>query len=69
MPRFAVIRPSADLPEGFLPEHLDGKWVELGDASDIQYGDWGGNSLVAVPTGRHETRDDGERAEVFEVRE
>ena len=71
LPDYVVIRPAAGLPEGVMPEGLDGKWF---DKSRMAYG--GGKvsvgvpavSYQAVPTGRLETRDDGAVAEVWEVR-
>jgi hypothetical protein len=73
MPDYVVIRPAADLPAGFLPADLDGKWFDrstlptwivrdrTGLAKDA------GPGGVAVPAGRFEVRDDGAVAEVFEV--
>jgi hypothetical protein len=73
-PDYIVIRPAADLPEGFLPEGWDGKWF---DRSEIPAGRAGGpviggpnrvSSAVAVPTDRLEFREDGAVAQVWEVR-
>ena len=67
-PDYVVIRPGAGLPEGFLPEDMDGRWIDrstlplpVPGAPDVV-------GAVAVPTGRFEQRDDGAVAEVFEVR-
>lgn len=72
-PDYVVIRPAPDLPPGFLPSRLDGKWLdrsqlqpmpgEHGDAAAAGFGEG-----VAVPTGRFERREDGAVAEVYEVR-
>lgn len=61
---YVVIRPAPDLPPGYLPPGWDGRWLhrEAVDASTA-YGD-----AAAHPTGRYETRGDGERAEVLEIR-
>jgi hypothetical protein len=72
---YIVIRPAADLPPGFLSEHFNGRWIdrahmpqasstEASQDTAIQYG-----GMVAVPTGRFETRDyDDAVAEIYEVR-
>lgn len=69
-PDLVVLRPSADLPEGFLPDHMNGEWL---DRSLLPFGpttmEPDKTGAVAVPTGRFETRDDGAVAEVYEVRE
>lgn len=69
--RFAVIRPAPDLPAGFLPPDLNGRWIEIPEwAADIP-DDWPlapGAAAVAVRTDRFERRDDGATARVFEVR-
>jgi hypothetical protein len=67
--RYVVIRPAADLPRGYMPPDLDGRWFprdgtlpRLGEAiAQLPTG-------TAYATGRYEQRDDGARAEVFEVR-
>lgn len=64
-PDYVVIRAAADLPPGFLPESLDGKWF---DRSDLPMSDGSMPAGVAVPSGRFETREDGAVAEVWEVR-
>jgi hypothetical protein len=62
--KYVVIRPAPDLPAGFLPEHLNGRWFDL---TWMRSGHGLGTG-VAVATGRYESRDDGEVAEVYEVR-
>jgi hypothetical protein len=66
-PDYVVIRPHPDLPAGFLPPSLDGKWF---DRSTLPFGFASGTSgtAVAVPSGRFEVRDDGAVAEVYKVR-
>jgi hypothetical protein len=69
-PDYVVIRPSPDLPDGFLPADLDGKWFDRAQLpakpEDLPTGLVSG---VAVPSGRFEVRDwDGAVAEVWEVR-
>lgn len=71
-PDYIVIRPAADLPAGFLPARWDGLWLNrsgLGppplDPFDARHFESG---VVAVPTGRVESREDGVVAEVWEVR-
>ncbi|MCP9947353.1 hypothetical protein [Actinomadura madurae] len=71
-PDYMVIRPAADLPDGFLPDGMDGKWF---DRSQLPKGPGDGHATtarmggaVAVATGRFETREDGAVAEVYEVR-
>lgn len=44
-PNYVVVRPSPDLPPGFLPEHLDGK---CGYASAMV------NTTIRPPAGRLE---------------
>jgi len=72
-PDYIVIRPAADLPEGFLPEDFDGRWydrndVPFGPPPDSVFARPGGASAVAIPTERFESREDGAVAEVWEVR-
>lgn len=64
MADYVVIRAAADLPDGFLPERLNGRWFDL---AEVRQG-FGVGDAVAVPSGRFETRDDGAVAEVWEVR-
>jgi hypothetical protein len=66
LPNYIVIRPAPDLPPGFLPSQLDGRWYDgnaIPHGARLQVG-----GAVAVPTGRFEVRDDGAVAEVYEVR-
>jgi hypothetical protein len=69
LPNYIVIRPASDLPPGFLPPHLDGRWF---DGNDIPHGftaQHNGTEAVVVPTGRFEVREsDGAVAEVYEMR-
>jgi hypothetical protein len=68
-PDYVVIRATADLPVGFLPEYIEGRWFDVStwvpDRRSVALGMGVG---VAVPTGRFEVRDDGAVAEVYEVR-
>lgn len=69
-PDYVVIRPAADLPEGFLPKEWDGLWIDRSEvrttiaalAVAVE------STALAGATGRFEVRDDGAVAEVFEVR-
>jgi hypothetical protein len=78
MTRYIVIRAAANLPAGFLPEHLEGRWIDRPPPAPIDadppdsyhgretpFGRLG--EAVAVATGRYERREDGALAEVFEV--
>lgn len=63
-PDYVVVRPAPDLPAGFLPPDMDGKWYDratLPDGAAM-------GTAVAVASGRFEYREDGAVAEVFEVR-
>ncbi|MET7335989.1 hypothetical protein [Nonomuraea sp. NPDC005650] len=73
-PGYAVLRPGASLPDGWLPDDFDGRWMVRPTASrtiqmaragtDLRFPpDW----LYATPTGRIEVRDDSAIAEVWEV--
>jgi hypothetical protein len=68
---YVVFRPAPGLPEGFLPDRMDGQWMDLmdvdpSDVKSMKLGDHG----RARPTGRFEVRDsDGARAEVWEIRD
>ena len=66
-PDYIVVRAAPDLPPGFLPRGLDGKWFDRATLPE-QYGPYQWGDAVAAATGRFETRDDGAVAEVFEVR-
>lgn len=63
---YVVIRASQDLPAGFLPPQLEGRWFDL-KYMPIDPTDRPGTA-VAIPSGRFEVRDDGAVAEVWEVR-
>ena len=65
-PDYVVIRPAADLPEGFLPPSWDGKWFDRATLPETYAPITTGG--VAVPSGRFEVREDGAVAEVWEVR-
>lgn len=63
---YIVIRAAADLPAGFLPPEMEGKWF---DRAELRAEKWDGPAeAVAVPATRFETREDGKVAEVYEVR-
>lgn len=80
---YVVLRAHPDLPPGFLPPELEGRWYDLQRVpflpSDRAAGEAPpppalggpvasyGPPAVAVPTGRFEVRDDGAVAEVWEV--
>jgi hypothetical protein len=53
-PDYVVIRPAPDLPDGFLPEELNGRWFDRTEMID-RPGVLG--LAVAVPSGRFEVRD------------
>lgn len=62
--RYIVIRAHPDLPPGFLPPDMEGKWFDLNWLPNTnQLG-----TAVAVVTDRFERRDDGATARVYEVR-
>lgn len=65
--RYIVIRAAADLPEGFLPPDLEGRWYDLADIPSDGV-DWSVGGGVAVVTDRFERREDGVTARVYEVR-
>jgi hypothetical protein len=68
-PDYVVIRPAPGLPDGFVPPHWDGRWIDRATLPQIYAppgGQW--SSATAVPTGHFEVREDGAVAEVFEVR-
>lgn len=72
IPDYVVIRPAADLPDGFLPDEMNGKWLDRSqlptEPGDGHAAPAGPGGATAVATGRFETREDGAVAEVFEVR-
>lgn len=43
-PDYMVIRPAADLPDGFLPDGMDGKWF---DRSQLPKGPGDGHATTA----------------------
>lgn len=65
-PDYVVIRATEDLPAGFLPRELEGRWFDL-RGFPLSLSDDPGTA-VAIPSGRFEVRDDGAVAEVWEVR-
>lgn len=68
-PDYVVIRPAPGLPNGFLPPHWDGRWIDRATVPECYASpDPSMSTATAVPTGRFEVRDDGVVAEVFEVR-
>jgi hypothetical protein len=68
-PDYIVIRPAAGLPEGFLPRHWDGLWLDRAQIGialpNLAFET--ASTAVAGATGRFEVREDGVVAEVFEV--
>jgi hypothetical protein len=72
MPDYVVIRAAADLPAGFMPADLNGKWFDRSTLPSWVRVDGATRNVdggaVAVPTERFEVRDDGAVAEVFEFR-
>jgi hypothetical protein len=62
-----VIRAAADLPAGFLPSQMEGRWYDVTGWRPCR-GPIGIGSAVAVPLGRFEVSEDGAVAEVYEVR-
>lgn len=63
-PDYVVVRASPDLPDGFIPPDLDGKWFDRATLP-VSFAQ---GTAVAVPSGRFEVRDDGAVAEVWELR-
>jgi hypothetical protein len=64
--KYAVIRAAVNLPDGFLPPNLEGRWYDLADILEAREPQIEG--AVAVATSRFERRDDGATARVYEVR-
>lgn len=69
-PDLIVVRAHPDLPDGFLPPSVEGRWYDrarlpkaLSEAEAYAFG-----GAVAVVTDQFEVRDDGAVAQVFEVR-
>lgn len=70
-PFYIVLRAWPDAPTGWMPEHLEGRWIEFGaiNRAPVSAADrFEGAGAVAHPTGHFEYRADGKRAEVWEVR-
>lgn len=76
IPDYVVLRAGPDLPEGWMPDHLEGRWYDRNkvpfgapnpDAPDAPPGA-SKTTAVAEPTGLLEVRDDGAVAEVWHVR-
>jgi hypothetical protein len=68
--RYAVLRAALDLPPGFMPKGLEGRWYNLDDMlpppdmeAVIRLG-----GAIAVATDRFERRYDGATARVYEMR-
>lgn len=68
---YVVLRQSPDLPDGWMPPDMDGRWYDLA-AVPIGFraplAGYKPGTAYGVPTGRFEVRDDGAVAEVYEVR-
>jgi hypothetical protein len=64
---YVVVRAAPDLPDGFLPDHLEGRWYDLAEMPAAYPGGPLAHA-VAVPVDRFEVRDDGAVAQVWEVR-
>ena len=58
---YGVIRAHPDLPPGFLPDGMEGRWYFLGDIP-VKMGDH-----LVIRLHAHEVRDDGARAAVYQV--
>ena len=70
MTTYVVIRPAPELPADYIPDRLNGRWLDLDDKDQWLPDHTLTHSLIlaaALPTGRYETRDDGAQAEVWEV--
>lgn len=69
MSDYIVLRPAADAPEGFLPAHHNGRWLDTRTSSpESRIRSLGLFGTHAEPTDRVEERPDGVVAEVWEVR-
>lgn len=73
--RHIVLRYAPDFPVEKRRRSIDGRWMEGPDPMRINYprpdptpDPFFRTVAVAEPTGRYETREDGERAEVWELR-
>lgn len=66
--RYAVVRAAPDLPVGFLPPDVEGRWYDLADLPFVCASAQAAGG-VAVAVDRFERRDsDGATARVYEVR-
>lgn len=63
---YIVIRPAADLPDGFLPDEWNGRWITQQPVDPTVRTTVFGATAVAVD--RYEQREDGVWAQVYEVR-
>lgn len=64
--RYIVIRPAPGAPVGFVPDRLNGLWLDLNEV-DRSHNAIGLETVAAVPTGRFEVQADGAVAEVWEI--
>lgn len=79
-PDYVVLRAGLDLPDGWMPPEMDGRWYDRSQfptrgeaeasAARSEFVAAGGAVAIAsaAPTSRFEVRDDGAVAEVWEVR-
>jgi hypothetical protein len=66
---YIVLRPADDAPEGFLPAHQNGRWLDTRNSSpESRIRSLGLLGSEALPTDRVEERPDGAVAQVWEVR-
>jgi len=63
--RYIVLRAAPGLPWNFMPEHLDGLWIDRPPSYVMPA--LPGWHAQGVATGRYERRDDGALAEVYEL--
>ena len=61
---YIVLRAAPDMPPGFLREDMDGRWYDL---ATMKRGT-SETGVSARPTDRYEEREDGVRAQIWEVR-
>ena len=67
--RYIVVRAAPDLPDGFIPDELEGRWYSLDTLPKGDNWTYTMMEAVAVPTDRFERREsDGATARVYEVR-
>ena len=65
---YIVLRPAADAPEGFLPAHQNGRWLDCRNTSpESRIRSLGLLGSHVEPTDRVEERPDGAVAQVWEV--